>query len=126
MQLSKFLLFTILSFLIIACTDDLSREAVTPSSSLKTNNISSSIEIENFKAAISKINKSKYLPSEKHRKKNGDELSIERKSILFEPALDLIYSVDHTIEIKDTKTLADTNEILNKAFKLYISQTLKD
>lgn len=69
MQLSKFLLFIILLSLIIACTDDLSQEANTPSTSLKTNNISSSIEIENFKTAISKINKSKYLPSEKHREK---------------------------------------------------------
>jgi len=81
--------------------------------------------VENFKMAINEMNKPQYFPTEEYTKKYGDELSPKRKAILFKPALILIYSTSKTEEKLDAKTMADTNQILNRAFKIYISKTSK-
>lgn len=81
--------------------------------------------IENFRMAINEINQPNYFPSPEYTKKHGDELSAERKAILFDPALELIYSNGDTKEKPTVRTISDTNRILNQAFKIYISKTAK-
>jgi|GEM_PF-5177003 len=83
-----------------------------------------STSLDNFKMAINEMNKPKYFPSEEYSKQYGNELSPERKNILFKPAMDLIYTVEHK-DIDNVKTMADTNNVLNKAFKIYTTQTSK-
>lgn len=81
--------------------------------------------IENFKEVINEMNKPQYFPSEKYTQQHGDELSPERKNILFDSAVNLVYSVEKNDKELIVKNMADTNRILNKAFKIYIFETNK-
>lgn len=77
-------------------------------------------QVENFKKALAEINKPQYAPSKEYIEKYGAELSDERKQVLLQPAKDLIIATG--VSEKDLKG-ETTNDILNKAFKIYVSQT---
>lgn len=77
-------------------------------------------QVENFKKAITEINKKQYAPSKEYIEKYGAELSDERKQVLLQPAKDLIIATGVTEAELSKETV---NDILNKAFKIYVSQT---
>lgn len=77
-------------------------------------------QVENFKKALAEINKPAYAPSKEYTDKYGSELSDERKQVLLQPAKDLIVATGVTETELSKET---TNDILNKAFKIYVSQT---
>lgn len=81
--------------------------------------------LENFRLAINEMNRPEYAPTKEYIQAYGDELSDERKQILFEPAKALIISTGITERELVKETNNDVNQILNKAFKIYISQTSK-
>jgi hypothetical protein len=82
-------------------------------------------ELERFRLAINEMNKPEYAPTKEYIQAHGDELSDQRKQILFEPAKALIFSTGVTERELVKETNNDLNQILNKAFKIYISQTSK-
>lgn len=82
-------------------------------------------ELENFRLALNQMNRPEYAPSREYMEKYGDELSDERKQILFEPGKALILSTGITERELVKETNNDRDKILNKAFKIYISQTSK-
>ena len=75
--------------------------------------------------AINEMNRPEYLPTKEYTAKYGDQLSDERKQILFEPAKELIYSTGISERDLMAETKGNTDDILNKAFQIYISQTSK-
>lgn len=77
-------------------------------------------QVENFKKALAEINKPQYAPSKEYTERNGSELSDERKQVLLQPAKDLIIATGVSEAELSKET---TNDILNKAFKIYVSQT---
>lgn len=77
-------------------------------------------QVENFKKAITEINKPQYAPTKEHIEKYGSELSDDRKQVLLQPAKDLIIATGVSEKELSKET---TNDILNKAFKIYVSQT---
>lgn len=82
-------------------------------------------ELESFRLALNQMNRPEYAPSREYMEKYGDELSDERKQILFEPGKALILSTGITERELVKETNNDRDKILNKAFKIYISQTSK-
>jgi|SRR5699024_5377158 len=109
--------------LFVSCSGD--NDPINEKSGNKTESGMEATPVETFRMAINEMNKPHYLPTEEYARKHGDELSPERKAILFNPAVNLIHSMGGTGEGLPVKTMADTNRILNKAFKIYISKTTK-
>lgn len=71
------------------------------------------------------MNQPKYFPTKEYTEKYGNELSPERKQILFEPAKELIYSTGISEKELISETNGNIDDILNKAFKIYVLQTSK-
>ena len=82
-------------------------------------------EAERFRAAINEMNRPEYAPTKEYLEKYGNELSDERKQILFKPAKELILSTGISERDLAKETNNDRDQILNKAFKIYVSQTSK-
>ena len=117
-----FFLAGVLAISLLSCqkeNDDLVANKKSQTSSFKK----ISPEIENFRIAINEMNKPKYHPTKEYTEKYGSELSPERKQILLEPARKLIYSTGINEQDLQKEANSDINIILNKAFKIYISQT---
>lgn len=81
--------------------------------------------LENFRLAMIKMSQKQYLPTKEYTQQHGSELSDERKQILLNPAKELICSTGISEEQLQSETQGDINLILNKAFKIYSSQTSK-
>ena len=79
--------------------------------------------LENFRKALNEMNKPMYHPTKEYTEKYGDELSPERKAILFEPAKELIFATGISEEQLQEETKGEVDKILSKALKLYASKT---
>lgn len=122
--MKKTILFGIVALAMLSCHKD----QQTTKESLQKKQISAqraSPELERFRLAINEMNRPEYAPTKEYIQEYGDELSDERKQILFEPAKALIISTGITERDLVKETNNDVNQILNKAFKIYISQTSK-
>jgi hypothetical protein len=122
--MKKTILFGVVALAMLSCNKD--HQAT--QESLQKKQISAqraSPELENFRLAINQMNRPEYAPTKEYIQTYGDELSDERKKILLEPAKALIISTGITERDLVKETTNDVNQILNKAFKIYISQTSK-
>lgn len=119
-----FLLVGVLAISLLSCQKE-NENLTFKKANQSTSFLAISPEVENFKEAINKMNQPKYLPTKEYTEKYGNELSDERKQILLEPAKELIFSTgidEHTLQRKYNN---DIDNILNKAFEIYILQTSK-
>lgn len=114
---TRLLITSALAMLIFACQNP---EETANGKPVKLNEVQKTTQFTNFKTAITEINKPRYAPSKDYTQKHGDELSEERKQILLQPAKELILSTG--VSEKELNKI-NTNDILNKAFKIYISQS---
>lgn len=119
--MKKTILFGVVALTMLSCNKD---RAVTPvKQQISTQCMSP--EAERFRVAINEMNRPEYAPTKEYIQTHGDQLSDERKQILFEPAKALIFSTGITERQLAAETNNDRDQILNKAFKIYISQTPK-
>lgn len=119
-----FLLVGVLAISLLSCQKE-NENLTFKKANQSTSFLAISPEVENFKEAINKMNQPKYLPTKEYTEKYGNELSDEKKQILLEPAKELIFSTgidEHTLQRKYNN---DIDNILNKAFEIYILQTSK-
>lgn len=119
--MKKTILLGVVALAMLSCNKD---RAVTPQKQ-QTATHTSSPELERFRLAINEMNRPEYAPTKEYIEKYGDQLSNERKQILLEPAKELIYSTGTSERALAQETNNDRDQILNKAFKIYISQTPK-
>lgn len=116
-HMKKIILTASALLILFACqnAEDTKAESTTASSTMRRAD-----QVESFKKAITEINKPQYAPTKEDVEKHGSELSDERKQILLQPAKDLIIATGVSEAELSKET---TNDILNKAFKIYVSQT---
>jgi len=124
----KTILFSILSCLIILIATTSCRKKANDSiedSILKKEILikNEKLCLENFRLALREISKPHYRPTREYIEKYGDELSPERKAILFEPAKELIFATGTSEEQLQEETNGEVDKILSKALKLYVSKT---
>ena len=116
-HMKKIILTASALLILLACqnAEDTKAESTTASSTMRRAD-----QVESFKKATTEINKPQYAPTKEDVEKHGSELSDERKQILLQPAKDLIIATGVSEAELSKET---TNDILNKAFKIYVSQT---
>lgn len=119
--MKRTILFGVLALVMLSCNKD---RAVTPEKQQAATHAPSP-ELERFRLAINEMNRPEYAPDKEYIAQHGDQLSDERKQILFEPAKALILSTGTTERELAQETNNNRDQILNKAFKIYISQTPK-
>ena len=120
----KKLLLASLCLVAIKCNKDIeenSRITLKQNTHQKLSNPS----MESFRLAVTEMSQKQYLPTKEYTQQHGSELSDERKQILLNPAKELIFSTGISEEQLQSETRGDINLILNKAFKIYSSQTSK-
>jgi hypothetical protein len=123
--MKKTILFGVVALAMLSCNKDQTKPSPESQHKKQIFTQRTSPELERFRLAINEMNRPEYAPSKEYIQSYGDELSDERKQILFEPAKALILSTGITERDLIKETNNDVNQILNKAFKIYISQTSK-
>lgn len=119
--MKKTILLGVVALTMLSCNKD---RAVTPQKQ-QTATHTTSPEVERFRLAINEMNRPEYAPTKEYTAAHGDQLSDERKQILFEPAKALIFSTGVSERELAQETNNNRDQILNKAFKIYISKTPK-
>ncbi len=120
---NKLLVMLGMSLALFSCAeDDAQTSEISPKTELSQKATNQDPYVLGFKKAIKEMSQLRYLPTKEYTEKYGNELSPERKQILYPAALELIYSTGITEEQLKTETNGDLNQILNKAFSIYTNK----